>query len=120
MKTIYKYTLAISGQQELELPKGAILRKMGANSYIIEGVGNSDSFESCSHGAGRKMSRTQAKAQFTSNDLHEALKGTYTKASTNHMDEAPMAYKDISEVIDNQKDLINIKYTLKPIITVKG
>ena len=48
MKTIYKYTLAISGQQELELPKGAILRKMGANSYIIEGVGNSDSFESCS------------------------------------------------------------------------
>lgn len=99
---------------------GIIPGSMGTNSYIVKGKGNEDSYMSCSHGAGRTMSRSQAKREFKSNQLQEALLGTYTKPSEKFIDEAPMAYKDIDLVMNNQKDLVEIVHTLKPIITVKG
>ena len=99
---------------------GIIPGSMGTNSYIVVGKGNSESYHSCSHGAGRMMSRTQAKKEITSEQIRESLEGTFTKPSTKFADEAPMAYKDIDEVMANQSDLVEIKHTLKPIITIKG
>ena len=66
------------------------------------------------------MSRSQAKRELDSNQLRDALEGTYTKPSEKFIDEAPMAYKDINTVMNNQKDLVEIVHTLKPIITIKG
>lgn len=99
---------------------GIIPGSMGTSSYIVSGKGNADSFASCSHGAGRTMSRTQARKQFTSEDIRKSLEGTYTKPSEKHLDEIPMAYKNIDDVIDAQRDLIAVAHTLKPIITIKG
>lgn len=99
---------------------GIVPGSMGSLSYIVKGVGNLESYESCSHGAGRAMSRSAAKQAFNTNDLHEALKNTFTKASANMLDEAPMAYKSIETVMANQKDLIDIVHILKPVITIKG
>lgn len=99
---------------------GIIPGSMGTSSYIVEGKGNAESYESCSHGAGRIMSRTQAKQDFDTNYLSEALKDTYTKPSEKHLDEAPGAYKPIEKVIHNQEDLIKVRHKLAPIITIKG
>ncbi len=99
---------------------------MGANSYIVSGIKRdpfdvfSDSLESCSHGAGRQMSRSKAKQSFDLTDLELQLDGTHTKASQGIMDEAPNAYKNIDKVIQQQLDLFDIKYKIRPLITVKG
>ncbi len=93
---------------------------MGSASFIVRGKGNPLSFNSCSHGAGRVMSRSAARKSVTSDAFEAALKGTHSTVSMGYADEAPQAYKDIQKVIGRQTDLVNILYTLRPIITVKG
>ncbi|MFL5758110.1 MAG: RtcB family protein [Thermomicrobiales bacterium] len=99
---------------------GIIPGSMGAPSYIVRGLGNEESFASCSHGAGRKMSRTQAKKTIGEDALKSALKGTFTAPSKGVLDEAPQAYKDVTKVIARQTDLIEVIHTLRPIMTIKG
>jgi tRNA-splicing ligase RtcB len=99
---------------------GIIPGSMGSPSYIVRGLGNELSFNSCSHGAGRKMGRKRAKESITSSDFEKSIQGTFSKASMSYVDEAPGAYKDVENVIQRQLDLIEVVHTLKPIITVKG
>jgi len=99
---------------------GIIPGSMGAKSYIVEGKGSKASFCSCAHGAGRKMSRTQAKRSFNTSDLKEQTLGVECRKDKNMLDEAPGAYKDIDQVMENQSDLVSVKHTLKQIICVKG
>jgi tRNA-splicing ligase RtcB len=99
---------------------GIIPGSMGAKSYIVEGKGSKVSFCSCAHGAGRKMSRTQAKRSFNTKDLQEQTLGVECRKDKNMLDEAPGAYKDIDQVMANQSDLVSIVHTLKQVICVKG
>lgn len=99
---------------------GIIPGSMGAKSFIVEGKGNNDSFHSCSHGAGRVMSRTKAKAVFSIEDHIAATKGVECRKDSDVIDETPGAYKDIEAVMEAQKDLVNIKHTLKQVLCVKG
>jgi len=99
---------------------GIIPGSMGARSYIVRGLGNPESFESCSHGAGRTMSRTQAKRQFTVEDHERATEGVECRKDAAVIDETPMAYKPIDKVMEAQKDLVEIVHTLKQIVCVKG
>ncbi len=93
---------------------------MGARSYIVRGLGNKDSFESCSHGAGRAMSRGAAKKTFTLKDHREATEGVECRKDKDVIDETPAAYKDIDAVMAAQKDLVAIEHTLKQVVCVKG
>jgi len=99
---------------------GIIPGSMGAKSYIVRGLGNAHSFCSCSHGAGRRMSRSQAKHQFTHQDLAEQTQGVECRKDNAVIDEIPGAYKDIDQVMENQKDLVEIVHTLKQVVCVKG
>jgi len=99
---------------------GIIPGSMGDKSYIVKGKGNAESFHSCSHGAGRTMSRTKAKEKFTVDDLKEQTKGVECSKGENVIDEIPGAYKDIDTVMDHQKDLVSIVHTLKQVVCVKG
>ena len=99
---------------------GIIPGSMGAKSFIVKGKGNLESFLSCSHGAGRKISRTQAKEIYTIEDHINATKGVECRKDIGVLDETPMAYKDIDAVMKAQSDLVEIVYTLKQILCVKG
>jgi tRNA-splicing ligase RtcB len=99
---------------------GIIPGSMGAKSFIVKGKGNADSYCSCSHGAGRKMSRSKAKKVFTVKDLEEQTSGVECRKDTDVLDEIPGAYKDIQEVMDSQKDLVEVVAELKQILCVKG
>jgi tRNA-splicing ligase RtcB len=99
---------------------GIIPGSMGARSYIVRGLGNPDSFESCSHGAGRTMSRTQARKRFSVADHVAATKGVECRKDEAVIDETPAAYKDIDAVMGAQRDLVEIVHTLKQIVCVKG
>jgi tRNA-splicing ligase RtcB len=99
---------------------GIIPGYMGAKSYIVRGLGNPASYNSCSHGAGRRMSRTQAKAVFTEQDLIEQTRGVECRKDAGVIDEAPGAYKDIDVVMANQEDLVEVVHTLKQVLCVKG
>lgn len=99
---------------------GIIPGSMGAKSFIVRGLGNEDSFCSCSHGAGRVMSRTQAKKVFSIEDHIEATKGVECRKDASVIDETPKAYKDIDAVMNAQKDLVEIVHTLKQVVCVKG
>lgn len=99
---------------------GIIPGSMGARSFIVEGRGNEESFNSCSHGAGRVMSRTQAKRIYSVEDQLKATEGVECRKDAGVIDEIPMAYKPIDEVMKAQKDLVKILYTLKQIVCVKG
>ncbi len=99
---------------------GIIPGSMGAKSFIIRGLGNPQSFNSCSHGAGRKMSRTAAKKAFTQEDLKRQTAGVECRKDRGVVDEIPGAYKDIEEVMRAQDDLVEIVAELKQIICVKG
>jgi tRNA-splicing ligase RtcB (3'-phosphate/5'-hydroxy nucleic acid ligase) len=105
-----------AGEGEL----GIIPGSMGAKSFIVRGKGNADSFCSCSHGAGRAMSRTKAKATFTLKDHRAATEGVECRKDLGVIDETPMAYKDIDAVIAAQADLIEVIHTLKQVVCVKG
>ncbi len=99
---------------------GIIPGSMGTRSYIVRGKGNAESFHSCSHGAGRAMSRTAAKRRFTLKDHRRATAGVECRKDRSVLDETPGAYKDIDAVMEAQKDLVDIVYTLKQVVCVKG
>lgn len=99
---------------------GIIPGSMGARSYIVRGLGNPESFESCSHGAGRVMSRTKAKKMFTVADQVQATAGVECRKDAEVIDEIPMAYKDIDAVMAAQGDLVEVVHTLKQVVCVKG
>lgn len=99
---------------------GIIPGSMGAKSYIVKGKGNKDSYNSCSHGAGRRMSRTKAKNTFNLTDLQNQTKGVECRKDKAVIDEIPEAYKDIDKVMESQKDLVDVVFILKQLLCVKG
>jgi tRNA-splicing ligase RtcB len=99
---------------------GIIPGSMGARSYIVRGKGHPESFESCSHGAGRAMSRTAAKRRFTVADHAEATKGVECRKDAGVIDETPGAYKPIEAVMAAQRDLVEVVHTLRQVVCVKG
>jgi tRNA-splicing ligase RtcB len=118
------------GEDVLVTRKGAVSAKagqlgiipgsMGARSYIVRGLGNPESFESCSHGAGRVMSRTAALKRFSVADHEAATEGVECRKDKDVIDETPAAYKDIDAVMAAQRDLVEVAYTLKQVLCVKG
>jgi tRNA-splicing ligase RtcB len=99
---------------------GIIPGSMGARSFIVRGKGNPESLCSCAHGAGRRMSRTEAKRRFTREDLERQTAGVECRKDAGVIDEIPGAYKSIDEVMANQSDLVDIVHTLKQVVCVKG
>ena len=99
---------------------GIIPGSMGTRSYIVSGLGNPESFESCSHGAGRRMSRHAAKRNFSVEDLKRQTAGVECRKDPGVLDEIPGAYKDIDEVMRNQADLVQVVAQLKQVLCVKG
>lgn len=99
---------------------GIIPGSMGTKSFIVRGKGNPDSLHSCSHGAGRIMSRTAAKKLFTVEDLVEQTKGVECRKDLEVIDEIPGSYKDIDAVMEAQEDLVEVVHTLKQVLCVKG
>ena len=105
-----------AGQGEL----GIIPGSMGARSYIVRGKGSAESFHSCAHGAGRRMSRNAAQKQFSVQDLEAQTSGVICRKDKGVLDEIPGAYKNIDEVMANQSDLVEVVHTLKQVLCVKG
>ena len=102
---------------------GIIPGSMGSSSFIVKGLGNKDSFESCSHGAGRKMGRKQAQRELNLEEEVKRLENIgviHSIRGVGDLDEATGSYKDIQEVMDNQKDLVDIEVELKPLAVIKG
>jgi tRNA-splicing ligase RtcB len=118
------------GQEVYVTRKGAVSAKagqlgiipgsMGARSFIVRGKGHPESFESCSHGAGRAMSRGEAKRRFTLADHRAATAGVECRKDQGVIDETPAAYKDIDAVMAAQRDLVDVVHTLKQVVCVKG
>jgi tRNA-splicing ligase RtcB len=105
-----------AGKDEL----GIIPGSMGAKSFIVRGKGNEESFCSCSHGAGRAMSRGEAKRRFSLKEHREATEGVECRKDEGVIDETPMAYKDIDAVMAAQSELVEVAHTLKQVVCVKG
>jgi tRNA-splicing ligase RtcB len=105
-----------AGEGEL----GVIPGSMGAKSFIVRGKGNPQSFCSCAHGAGRRMSRTEAKKRFTRADVERQTAGVECRKDEGVVDEIPGAYKNIDDVMANQSDLVEVVHTLKQVLCVKG
>ncbi|MBD0736340.1 RtcB family protein [Streptomyces sp. CBMA29] len=99
---------------------GIIPGSMGTGSYIVRGLGNSAAFNSASHGAGRRMSRNAAKRRFTTRDLEDQTRGVECRKDSGVVDEIPAAYKPIDQVIDQQRDLVEVVAKLKQVVCVKG
>ena len=99
---------------------GIIPGSMGTRSYIVRGKGNPESFCSCAHGAGRRMSRSEAKRRYTRADLEAQTEGVECRKDKGVLDEIPGAYKDIDAVMAEQSDLVEVVHTLKQIVCVKG
>jgi tRNA-splicing ligase RtcB len=99
---------------------GIIPGSMGTRSFIVKGKGNPESFNSCSHGAGRRMSRTEAKRRFTTEDLCKQTAGVECRKDHGVVDEIPQAYKDIHAVMNQQSDLVEVVAELKQVLCVKG
>ncbi len=99
---------------------GIIPGSMGAKSYIVRGLGNEEAFCSCSHGAGRAMSRNEAKRRFTLEDQIRATAGVECRKDKDVIDEIPMAYKDIDAVMEAQRELVEVVHTLRQVVCVKG
>jgi tRNA-splicing ligase RtcB len=99
---------------------GIIPGSMGARSFIVRGKGKREAFCSCSHGAGRKMSRTAAKKKFTLKDHEEATRGIECRKDADVIDETPAAYKSIDDVMNAQRELVDIVHTLRQVVCVKG
>jgi tRNA-splicing ligase RtcB len=99
---------------------GIIPGSMGTRSYIVRGLGNPESFESCSHGAGRSMSRNEAKRRFTVQDHARMTEGIECRKDADVIDETPAAYKPIDAVMAAQKDLVEVVHELRQVVVVKG
>jgi tRNA-splicing ligase RtcB (3'-phosphate/5'-hydroxy nucleic acid ligase) len=118
------------GEQVLVTRKGAIRAgrgdmgiipgSMGTRSYVVRGLGNAQSFESASHGAGRRMSRGEARRRFSVKDLEAQTKGVECRKDGGVLDEIPSAYKPIEQVMENQKDLVEVVAELRQVLCVKG
>jgi tRNA-splicing ligase RtcB (3'-phosphate/5'-hydroxy nucleic acid ligase) len=128
-ETHYGRTLVVHRKGATRASKGVegiIPGSMGTSSYIVQGLGNPDSFESCSHGAGRVMGRNDANRTLTYEQVKQAMKGivfdTWPRGRKGKIDlsEAPQAYKNIDRVIDAQEDLVEVLVKLKPLGVVKG
>lgn len=105
-----------AGEGEL----GIIPGSMGARSFIVRGKGQADAFCSCAHGAGRRMSRTEAKQHYQVDDLERQTEGVECRKDKGVLDEIPGAYKDIDQVMRDQSDLVEVLHTLKQVVCVKG
>lgn len=105
-----------AGEGEL----GIIPGSMGAKSFIVKGLGNAQSFCSCSHGAGRKLSRSAAKRKYNELDVSQQTLGVECRKDKGIVDEIPSAYKDIDQVMAHQSDLVEVVHTLKQIVCIKG
>jgi tRNA-splicing ligase RtcB len=99
---------------------GIIPGSMGAKSFIVRGLGNAESFNSCSHGAGRVMSRTEAKRRISLEDHRLATEGVECRKDADVIDESPAAYKPIEAVMAAQDDLVEVVHTLRQVVCVKG
>ncbi|MCU1600005.1 MAG: hypothetical protein JWO22_714 [Frankiales bacterium] len=101
---------------------GVIPGSMGTRSYVVEGLGSAASYESCSHGAGRRMSRGEARRSLTASSLKKAMAGrTWNEAQADALvDEHPLAYKDIDQVMADQADLVRVQHTLRQVFNYKG
>ena len=99
---------------------GIIPGSMGARSFIVRGKGNADSYCSCSHGAGRRLSRSAAKRRYTVDDLKHQTAGVECRKDEGVLDETPGAYKDIDKVMAAQADLVEVVHTLKQVMCIKG
>jgi tRNA-splicing ligase RtcB len=99
---------------------GIIPGSMGVKSYIVRGKGHADAYASCSHGAGRRMSRGEAKRRFSQDDLAQQTAGVECRKDSGVIDEIPGAYKSIDEVMQAQTDLVEVVHTLKQVLCVKG
>ncbi len=99
---------------------GLIPGSMGARSFVVRGKGNAESFQSCSHGAGRRMGRNEAKQRFTVADLEQQTAGVECRKDAAIVDEIPSAYKDVDAVMAAQHELVEIVHTLKQVICIKG
>ncbi|WP_069769110.1 MULTISPECIES: RtcB family protein [unclassified Streptomyces] len=99
---------------------GIIPGSMGTGSYIVKGLGNEKAFNSASHGAGRRMSRSAAKRRFSTKDLEDQTRGVECRKDSGVVDEIPAAYKPIEQVIDRQRDLVEVVAKLKQVVCVKG
>ncbi|WP_162948043.1 RtcB family protein, partial [Pseudomonas aeruginosa] len=118
------------GQEVLVTRKGAVSAQkgqlgiipgsMGAKSFIVRGLGNQEAFCSCSHGAGRTMSRTKAKKVFSVADQARATAHVECRKDADVIDEIPMAYKDIDRVMEAQRELVEVLHTLRQVVCVKG
>ncbi len=105
-----------AGEGEL----GIIPGSMGARSYIVRGLGNAESLCSCSHGAGRTMSRSQARKRFSIDDMEAQTRGIECRKDKDVIDEIPGAYKDIDVVMAHQRDLVEVVHTLRQVVCIKG
>jgi tRNA-splicing ligase RtcB len=99
---------------------GIIPGSMGARSFIVRGKGNPESLCSCAHGAGRRMSRSEAKRRFTEADVARQTEGVECRKDAGVIDEIPGAYKAIEDVMANQSDLVDVVHTLRQVVCVKG
>jgi tRNA-splicing ligase RtcB len=99
---------------------GLIPGSMGVGSYVVRGLGNPAAFNSASHGAGRRMSRTKARKTFTASDLAAQTTGIECRKDAGVVDEIPAAYKDLDDVMSRQTDLVEVVAKLTPLICVKG
>ncbi|MBF0189377.1 MAG: RtcB family protein, partial [Magnetococcales bacterium] len=99
---------------------GIIPGSMGARSFIVRGLGNAESFHSCSHGAGRVMSRTEAKKRISLQEHRKAVQHVECRSDAALVDETPAAYKPIDKVMAAQSDLVEVLHTLRQVVCVKG
>lgn len=99
---------------------GIIPGSMGTGSFIVRGLGNPESFDSAPHGAGRKMSRSEARKRFTQADLRRMTEGVECRKDQGVLDEIPGAYKEIGDVIDKSRDLVEVVASIKQVVCVKG
>lgn len=100
--------------------KGVIPGSMGTRTYIVSGLANPYSFNSAPHGAGRRFSRGEAKRRFTLSDLEQAMGDISFRHSKSLIDEIPLAYKDIDEVMENSRELVQVEHVLRQVVNVKG
>jgi tRNA-splicing ligase RtcB len=100
--------------------KGVIPGSMGTRSYVVSGLENQMAYHSAPHGAGRRFSRSEARRRFTMDDFRKAMAGIECRHSAKLIDELPMAYKDIDEVMENSRDLVKVEHTLRQLVNVKG
>jgi tRNA-splicing ligase RtcB (3'-phosphate/5'-hydroxy nucleic acid ligase) len=100
--------------------KGVIPGSMGTRSYIVSGLENKMAYHSAPHGAGRRFSRGEARRRFTMEDFKKAMAGIECRHSAKLIDELPMAYKDIDEVMENSKELVKVDHTLRQVVSIKG